>query len=196
MIKKYYSIILFLFIIISILSCDKEEEAPSNSKPKIEFVSIEYIEKSMNHTSPSISITIKVEDKEMDLGLDQQYRENYEFDPYTFDPIKNDSVFNPYFFNLWATISKKENDIFTNVPSPSTLGGRFPRISSNSFQYSPFIWSKTGKYKGILVWYTPVNPGLRSKVGSNPIKFEIEIIDRAKNHSNKIQTAEILIPNQ
>ncbi len=144
-------------------------EVPSRpSEPTIDFGGYEWVTAS-NSTDSALSLLIRFEDGDGDLGLDPVD---------TFPPFNLGS---PYYYNIFAFYYEKVDGQFQEVTisefSNDTIRfhGRFPRLDK---QYPR-------RYlKGTIRYTLP----LFTTRKSDTIRFRIRIYDRALHPSNEILT--------
>ncbi|TGE29132.1 hypothetical protein [Hymenobacter metallicola] len=131
----------------------------------------------------SVRLTIDFTDGDGDLGLsitgDQEA-------PY--NPTKPDGTYNRTTHNYFITPYKRTNpnSPFEAVATSSTgeYNSRFPPLFSAD--------AKPGPLKGTLTLTTPFFLGTPFRPGDE-VRFEVTIMDRALNESNKITTSSYIV---
>lgn len=150
---------------------------PDFSKvPNISFVAIQkftIINAITTAKSDSLIITLKFQDGDGDLGLDQGD---------TLGLFRNGQL---YYFNYKVSVLVKNGSVFNPLPLPNpsfTYDARFPRLEDRG---------RKNPLEGTLT--RNINFSQSSFAANTILKFKIKIYDRASNLSNEIETSEITV---
>lgn len=167
---KKVSGFIILAAIGSLVGCYKE--VSFDVKPAIEFRSLKKeirIDQFAGSKKDSVILTIKFQDGDGDLGLNEKEKTTAE--------LKND-------FNYIIRIFRKRRGVFTEFIPEVPYSGYFPRLK---------VDGKTGPIEGTLDYsidfphpFTPVKDSL---------KFQVTIKDRAGNISNTTES-EVIVLNE
>jgi hypothetical protein len=190
-IKIFYKITLLFFISSLFFACKKPPVYPET--PSIEFQSVKNISYTRNEMKyDSLIITISFKDGDGDIGLEQKdtIRPFQRIEKFLYDSVKTDSIigFEPnfFYFNYHATMYIKKNGVFELFPLPDpnlNYNGRIGMLNKST---------RTGPIEGTID-YAGIR--IRQRNAPNPldtIMFEIQLVDRKLNISNKIRTSEII----
>lgn len=164
------NIVYFFLMLIVTTACKKAPDYPK--EPYIEFKSIEkYVIVSTNSLTPADSVVINIafKDGDGDIGLDEEDLSQ---------PAYKDSSKN-YILDVYRKIDGK----FVLLNLVPNYYGTIPRLSPRG---------TTGPIDGTIkrddiTFKHTVMPE------NDTLKFEIKILDRAFNISNRIETSEIII---
>lgn len=171
MLNKY---LLFVFFPLTILSCRKPPDY--SETPEITFKSISkqliYDTDNLAYVD-SVSITISFKDGDGDLGLST-------------DDIEGSDIYvDEFIFNYFIDIYKKENDTWVFVDIESIGGAPFHS------RFERLLPEGASPIDGDLNYGLTLNTSSLLKP-SDSIRFEIDIVDRELNRSNKVTTDAIL----
>ena len=126
-------------------------------------------------------IVIKFRDGDGDLGLTSEDRNN---PPYQL--LNPDGTPNRYYYNYFVQVFRKTKGVFNEI--------------NFDFPYCSFLPlrtdGKTGPIEGDLEYGVApfyLNSPLFPQPANDTLKFRIQIIDRALNESNIIETDEVII---
>lgn len=200
-----YSTIIGLFILIGI-SCTKPPKYPDT--PSIEFDKISAVnyKDSNNNLSTVVNVDLKFKDGTGDLGLEQNDTIGLYNRILSQKYINNQLYykFNRNYMNFWLDIFVKRNGQYVQVKSTDSL-----HISDFNFyifdgRFKPFIENykdDNHPIEGLLSYKFTITPILDpSSVTFAPtidygdsVKFEVRILDRKLNISNKVTTNSILV---
>ncbi|MCC2545320.1 hypothetical protein LJY25_02600 [Hymenobacter sp. BT175] len=164
-------------------SCLTPPEYPTT--PSIEFSSVR-IKRHFNPGPPvsnradSVFVTISFQDGNGDLGLSNADT----VPPYRYK--NRDGSINRNYFNYYIQPFVKQGGTYVPVVSGSVgeYNGRFPRLTN--------VDTKEGPLKGTLTFRQNYRLGSPFQPGQE-VLFEVSIVDRALNESNKIRTTPIII---
>ncbi|MFN3488648.1 MAG: hypothetical protein ACK4YV_05925 [Emticicia sp.] len=167
---KKVSGFIILAAIGSLVGCYKE--VSFDEKPAIEFRSLKKeirIDQFAGSKKDSVILTIKFQDGDGDLGLNEKEKTTAE--------LKND-------FNYIIRIFRKKRGVFTEYVPDVPYSGYFPRLKTDG---------KIGPIEGTLDYsidfphpFTPIKDSL---------KFQVTIKDRAGNISNTTES-EVIVLNE
>lgn len=165
---KKVSGFIILAAISSLIGCYKE--TTFDVKPAIEFKTLKKeirIDQFAGSKKDSVILTIKFQDGDGDLGLNEKEKTTAE--------LKND-------FNYIIRIFRKRRGVFTEFVPDVPYSGYFPRLKADG---------KIGPIEGTLDYsidfphpFTPVKDSL---------KFQVTIKDRAGNISNTTESDVIVL---
>jgi hypothetical protein len=169
-------IFIFLSLMIVLGSCYRKPDFPNT--PFIEFQSIVknvITDPISTGKVDSISITIKFQDGDGDLGLNSE---------------DNSGVFaqnSPYYYNYKVTLLQEIAGVFTPVIFTGlSFDGRFPRLEEQG-RRNPLEGTLTYSLKFVHALLPPTIPA------GTRMKFRVRIYDRALNLSNEIETTPVAI---
>ncbi len=167
---KKVSGFIILAAIGSLIGCYKE--VSFDVKPAIEFKSLKKeirIDQFAGSKKDSVILTVKFQDGDGDLGLNEKEKTTAE--------LTND-------FNYIIRIFRKKKGVFTEFIPDVPYSGYFPRLKTDG---------KTGPIEGTIDYsidfphpFTPVKDSL---------KFQVTIKDRAGNISNTTES-EVIVLNE
>lgn len=165
---KKVSGFIILAAIGSLIGCYKE--TTFDVKPTIEFKTLKKeirIDQFAGSKKDSVILTVKFQDGDGDLGLNEKEKTTAE--------LKND-------FNYIIRIFRKKKGVFTEFIPSVPYSGYFPRLKADG---------KIGPIEGTIDYsidfpqpFTPVKDSL---------KFQITIKDRAGNISNTTESSVIVL---
>lgn len=157
--------ILLLFTVVSLSSCLKQEDFPN--RPDVTYIGF----------FPNLAATSKADslgfvkfeftDGDGDLGLNPG------------DTLGEFALGQPYYYNLFIRYFERQNGTFTEVIPPLPFHVRFNRLTSVG---------GNGSIQGEMDVRIFVNP---SSV-YDTVKYEMYIVDRAKQHSDTLMTEELV----
>ena len=179
---KIRNLIGLLFVVLTVLSCQKPVEYPV--EPKIDYQGFTYLFNADSTFSGEGVVSFSYTDGDGDLGLDDS------------DTLSPFGFHDAHYYNMVIDYLKCVNGVFVKTPllsphvptSPAdtlvlydtvTFNARFKRLRDSE---DPKAISGTIEYK--LTVQNPLSP-------NDTIKFEIRILDRALHESNVIQTEAI-----
>ena len=171
MFNKYF--LLPLFPILIVFSCRKPPDY--SDIPKIDYLSIsteQIFDEDNLAFVDSVSISIRFEDGNGDLGLDNSDIENSEV-------FVNDFVFN-YFIDVYKKTNGNWEFIDFEEIGSSPFYARFPRLLPEGL--SPI--------DGSLNFALTLVPSSLLK-SNDTLRFDVYIVDRELNRSNTVTTEEI-----
>ena len=171
MLNKYFLLLVFPVVIFS---CRKPPEY--SNTPEISFLSIssqQIFDQDNLAYVDSVSISVTFKDGDGDLGLDNS-------------DIENSNVYvEDYIFNYFINVYKKKNGEWEFIDfeaiGSTPFHSRFPRLLPEGA--SPI--------DGDLHFALTLIPSVLLKPNDS-LRFEIDILDRELNRSNKITTDAIL----
>ena len=171
MLNKY---LLYVFFPLAILSCRKPPNYSDTPEIKYESISkLLIFDETLLGYIDSVSITVSFKDGDGNLGLDNSDIEGSEI------------YVDEYIFNYYIDVYKKENDTWEFVDfeaiGESYFHSRFPRLLPEGA--SPI--------DGDLNLGLILTPSSLLQA-TDSIRFEIDIVDRDLNRSNKITTDAII----
>jgi hypothetical protein len=173
-------VILLVFLGFLATSCFSPPTYPDT--PEIGFEAINNVPA---NNSDSVFITISYKDGDGDLGL------NSTDDQPPFQATNTDGTPNPFYNNFYLNIYKRINGRYVPVrfTEPTfSLNGRYPRL--NDTRKSAI--EGTLKYSFLYFYVFP--DATTPRISRNDtIKFDVQIVDRALNKSNIVETSEIII---
>ncbi len=174
--------IVILLILLGFLAvaCFKPPTYPD--VPSIAFESIKNVP---NNGSDSIYISITWQDGDGDLGLSTTD------DQPPFQAKEANGAANPFYNNFFINISKRVNGRYVPVrfTEPTfTLNGRYPRL--NEARKSAIEGTLQYTFLYLYVFPDATIPRISR---NDTIKFDVQIVDRALNKSNIVETSEIII---
>ena len=164
--KSIVKDLVILSVILLVVACEK---VPKYGKtPEISFNGIDIVRNVQNSLSTGIqdNVTIKLnyKDGDGDLGL-------------TTDELGSSES------NYIIDVQRQRNGVFTTLVLDLRLDGKFPKLSTDNV---------VGPIDGILSNLVFI-PQSFPFVSNDTIRFDIKILDRAKNVSNTITTPAIII---
>ncbi len=165
---------IMLILTVSFSGCYQDPNYPST--PLINYESIEIGKGTIADT---IRITIQIQDKEGDLGL-----QNNEQDP-KFQTADSDGVINKFYHNFFIRTFRKNGSEYELVdfPDGQELHGRFPRFSIENGSNTMEV-TLTYEFLVYFVFGSPIKRG-------ETLRFSVQIADRALNLSNVILTDDV-----
>ncbi|MEY5047511.1 MAG: hypothetical protein RLZZ175_870 [Bacteroidota bacterium] len=178
MIKNFIKLSIFIVIACFIVSCVGTPEYPITPQ-----VTLNNVIKKRVIDGDSIIIAVDFKDGDGDLGLaDDETSGLYSF----YNP---DNTTNKFYFNYWLNFYVKRNNIWQLIPFTSSLNfnGRFPKLYKEG---------RKGPLKGTLFYgfHIPDIAVVSGMINKNDtIKFNVQIVDRALNVSNIIETNEVVL---
>ena len=163
--------VITLLVCLSVFGCSPED-VTFDTTPRIEFESVEVL-KNIQGKDSSIELSIYFEDGDGDVGLGPT------------DTMPPFNFGSPNFHNLPITYLVKDTNGYSELINPINS-----MPYGNGHERLPVL-TPTGKNKainGTVKVSLPANPVL-----SNPeeIKFEIQLVDRALNRSNVLESPAI-----
>jgi hypothetical protein len=173
-------IILLCFLSLLATACFKEPNYADT--PAIAFESIRNVP--INNGSDSVIITIAYQDGDGDMGLSSAD---------TMPPFQRliggqpNQFYNNYFLNIYKKVRGTYVPVRFVEPS-FTLNGRYPRL--NGSRKSAI--EGTLKYSFVF-FYVFSNAYTPSISRNDTVKFDVQVVDRALNKSNIVETQEIII---
>ncbi len=131
----------------------------------------------------SIKVALDFKDGDGDLGLAEDETSG------KYAQLNSDNTPNKFYYNYWFDFYVKRNKVWTLVPFSSgyNFNGRFPKLYREG-RKGPL---RGTLYYGIHVPDIAVISGLINK--NDTVKFNIQIVDRALNVSNVIETNEVIL---
>ena len=154
-----------LFIVVLLSSCLKQEDFPS--RPDVNYIGF----------FPNLAATSKADslgfvkfeftDGDGDLGLNDA------------DSEGDFALGQPYYYNLFVRYFEKQNGTFVEVVPPLPFNVRFKRLSSVGGNGSIQGEMDVRVYADITSIY-------------DTVRYEMYIVDRAKQHSDTLVTEEIV----
>lgn len=175
---------------VALFYCKKPPVYPET--PYIEFESVTSTAVTLNSINyDSLTLRISFRDGDGDIGLTEaDTNDIYQFrgDP-IYDTVKVDSIvgytINPNYYNYHATMFIKENGQYKEYPLPDpslNYNGRIGKLTTAD---------KAGPIEGHIDYGIKLRQkGPQSKLDT--LRFEIYLIDRKLNKSNKVLTDEII----
>lgn len=135
------------------------------STPAIKFKSFEFF-------GDSASLVVSFTDGDGDVGLDASDNA---------PPYDTSSI---YYYNFFLRYSEKVNNVWQNVQFEDSIFYRIPRIT-------PTGQNKTLEGE-IAVAIDPFPLFITGN--SDTVRYSVEMVDRALNRSNRVFTADIIVP--
>jgi hypothetical protein len=173
----------FVALTICSFSCELITGPKFPDQPKISFRDIRKfaITDALGNKNDSISIALKFQDGDGDMGIDT---DEIGQPPFQKDIQNSDGTTtpNPRYFNYHVKGFRQVSGEWVEEIFTPTLSGQFPLLNEG----------KKGPIEGTLFYgirfpFTPFSPA------NIPYKFEVFIYDRAGNISNTIETSEVII---
>ncbi len=174
-------IVLLVFLALLATACF---QAPNYADtPAISFESIRNAPASTG--ADSVFITISYQDGNGDMGLNSAD---------TLSPFQRivaggqpNQFFNNYFLNIYKRVNGRYVPVTFNS-SEFTLNGRYPRLNG----------SRNSAIEGTLrysfVFFYVFSNAYTPRISQNDtVKFDVQVVDRALNKSNIVETQEIII---
>jgi len=192
---KYINFVLIFWITLTFFLESCIQKPVFNDTPKIEFTSIERVGflRTEGITTPtivdSIYITIKFQDGDGDLGL------NDEDGAPLYGERTETGELNKYRSNYFIEILRKEDGEFIPyiLPDAESITYRFPYLNEESTEGGPL--------EGFLTFVQVIDPSAYEQFNPTPnaiqrfdtLKFRVNIADRALNESNVIETDTVIV---
>ncbi|QHT69904.1 hypothetical protein GXP67_26295 [Rhodocytophaga rosea] len=175
----------FVILTISSFSCELITGPNFPDAPKISFRDIRKfrVTDRLGNTNDSISIALKFQDGDGDLGLTQEEIDNHPppYQQLIQNPDGSTSP-NPRYYNYYIQQYRKVNEDWVPEDRLPSLKGHFPVLNEG----------KKGPIEGTL-YYAVSFPLTPSSAANAIYKYDIYILDRAGNASNTITTSEVII---
>jgi hypothetical protein len=184
----YLSSAIIIFSTFLINGCGLVPESFSDT-PKISFKSLSVNPSPTITFADSVTIAINFEDGDGDLGLDSDTLQPLYLSNGTLNPARINCMVYPF-----RKVRNKATGVSEFQPAQvpnQNLGfhGRFPYLKTDE---------KKGPIEGVLnygflvlEYFGEINPAYIQP--NDTIRFEVQIVDRARNYSNTITTSEIVV---
>ena len=166
----------------SLIACEVITGPNFPNEPKISFQSVNKfrVKDKLGNATDSISIAIKFQDGDGNLGIAAEEIGQPPFEKE--DKLPDGTIVpNPLYYNYNLKGFRRTNGESVSVDFTPTLSGQFPLLNEG----------KEGPIEGTLS-YGSLFPLLLRPV-NDTLKFEIYIYNRKGNRSNTIETSEVII---
>lgn len=173
---------------LGLVACQKSPDFPNN--PIIEFNEINkdvLFDSDLQVVVDSITISINFEDGDGDLGVELSDLGNVAYRAFSDTSISSTGEVTYTFVNYYVDMFRKDNGEYIKVDPFIRFGGSFEPLVD---------YDQVGPIEGVLNYGFKISLQSASQLDINEndtAKFEVYIVDRNLNVSNKITTEEIIL---